>query len=270
LRYSVQMLILGLATIAATAALATQASPQQKPSFEVASIKENTTNGPSDFVPRRSGDLIIMHNTRLWAIFNYAYRITQNYQREGDDRFPESSKWYDIQARAPSGATDDQARLMFQSLLEDRFKVKVHREIKEIPEFEMVTDKGKSKLTPSSSEELMKVTIEGKSIAQRSGTCGASLWLEGAHLVCHTVTMNTIAASVTGVMHAPIVDLTGLTGTYDLNIVYLPDERTLDSNAPPVASFEQALQEELGLKLQKVKGPVEVLVIDHIEKPTED
>lgn len=239
----------------------------QRPEFEVASVKENTTNGVPNMTPRRSGDLIIMHNTRLFALFNYAYRLTEPYQIEGYDRFPESWKWYDIEARTPAGATDDQVRLMFQSLLADRFKVKVHRETKEMPQFEAVLDKGKSKLTPASSEELLKVTLEGKPFTQRSGACSVTFWTEGAHLICHAGNIGAILTAAGAQLHAPVVDHTGLTGTYDLNILYLPEERRLDPNAPPAASFEQALQEELGLKLQKTRGPFEVLVIDHIEKP---
>jgi uncharacterized protein (TIGR03435 family) len=69
---------------------------------------------------------------------------------------------------------------------------------------------------------------------------------------------------------APVVDRTGLTGTYDVNVRYIPDSRKLDPDVPPGPTFEQALQEELGLKLEKGKGKVEVLVIDHLEKPSEN
>ena len=242
----------------------------QRPEFEVASIKENVNNGPSDFVPRRSGDLIVMHNTRLFVLFNYAYHLTDTYQMDRYDRFAEGFKWYDIEARAPGGATDDQVRLMFQSLLEDRFKVKLHRETRELPNFELVLDKGKLKLRPSSSEEPMKVTIEEKAFTQKAGVCSNTLWREGAHLVCHAATIATIADSVHSRMRGPVVDRTGLSGTYDLNILYLPEERRLEATAPPAPSFEQALQDELGLKLQRGKGPIEVLVIDHLEKPSDN
>ena len=240
----------------------------QRPEFEVASIKENVNNGPSDFVPRRSGDLIVMHNTRLFVLFNYAYHLTDTYQMDRYDRFAEGFKWYDIEARAPGGATDDQVRLMFQSLLEDRFKVKLHRETRELPNFELVLDKGKLKLRPSSSEEPMKVTIEEKAFTQKAGVCSNTLWREGAHLVCHAATIATIADSVHSQMRGPVVDRTALTGAYNLNMLYLPEARRLDSTAEPVPSFEQALQDELGLKLQRGKGSVEVLVIDHMEKPS--
>ena len=262
-----------IAVCAATVLLSVSiitAAQNQPLAFEVASVKENTNNGPSNFVPRRSGDLIIMHNTRLFAIFNYAYRLTETYQMEGYDRFQEGWKWYDIEARAPGGATEDQIRLMFQSLLADRFKVRVHRETKEIPGFELVTDKGKSKLMRTSSEGPMKATIEGVPVSQAAGTCGGSMLHEGVRMICHAVSMNTIATQFSAQMHAPVVDDTGLTGTYDLDILFLPEERRLDPNAPLTPSFEQALQEELGLKLQKGKGPVEVLVIDSVSKPSEN
>jgi uncharacterized protein (TIGR03435 family) len=260
------LLVFGIAVVPAASQ-----TPSAKPAFEVASVKENTNNGPSSFVPVRSGDLIVMHNTRLFAIFNYAYRLTHTYQMEGYDRFEEGWKWYDIEVRAPSGATDDEVRLMFQSLLADRFKVRVHRETKEIPQFEFVTDKGKSKLAPSSSGAPMKVSVGGRTISQPSGACGVLLERDGSHLICHAATLNTIATQVIGQMHAPVVDRTGLTGTYDVNILFLPDDRRLDPNSPAgVASIEQALQEGLGLKLQKGRGPNEVLVIDHMEKPSEN
>ena len=263
-----RLIVLG---VAAASLLSIITAAQNQPlAFEVASVKENTNNGPSNFVPQRSGDLIIMHNTRLFAIFNYAYRLTETYQMEGYDRFQEGWKWYDIEARARGGATDDQVRLMFQSLLADRFKVRVHRETKEIPGFELVTDKGKSKLTRTSSEGPMKATIEGIPVSQAAGTCGGSMLHEGVRMICHAVSMNTIAPQFSAQMHAPVVDHTGLTGTYDLDILFLPEERRLDPNAPLTPSFEQALQEELGLKLQKGKGPVEILVIDSVSKPSEN
>jgi uncharacterized protein (TIGR03435 family) len=82
--------------------------------------------------------------------------------------------------------------------------------------------------------------------------------------------MEQLVSSLTGQLRVPIVDGTGLTGTYDAHLQFLPDERKLDADAPPVASLADALREELGLRLEKGKAPVEVLVIDHIEKPSEN
>lgn len=245
-------------------------APSAKPIFEVASVKRNISNGPSDVRgPRRSGDLVVMHNTQLYSVIYYAYHLNGSYQMVGFTPLPDGWNWYDIEARAGVPATDEQVRLMFQSLLEDRFKLKVHRETRDIPEYELTVAKSKPKLKPSR-EGPMTLTIQEKSFTQRAGTCGTSSWLEGLHTVCHAADMATIAGHFSGLLGAPVADQTGLTGTYDVNFLHIPDDRQLQPDAPPGPSLAQAIKEELGLKLEKGKGPVEVIVIDHLEKPSEN
>src|SRR6185436_13016637 len=121
-------------TIALSLLLLPGSAWAQRPQFEVASVRENTSNATPDLSgPRRSGDLIRMHNTRIFSMVNYAFKIAARYEVEGYDKFPESYKWYDIEAKAPPGATDDEVRLMFQVLLAERFKFKFHKETKELP-----------------------------------------------------------------------------------------------------------------------------------------
>jgi uncharacterized protein (TIGR03435 family) len=160
---------------------------------------------------------------------------------------------------------------MFQSLLEERFKLKVHRETRDVPEYQLTIaqSKAKPKLTPSK-EGPLTVTIEGRSLTQPAGKCGTSLWQEGSHIVCHAADMATIVSQLSGLLAAPVADQTGLTGTYDVNLLYIPDDRQLKPDAPPGPSLAEAIQEEWGLKLEKGKGPVEVLVIDQLEKPSEN
>jgi len=259
-----------MATLAVAGALAPHwIAFAQRLEFEVASVKQNTVNGPTDFGPRRSGDLIMWHNIQPYTVIFYAYHLNGRYQLEGYVPLPEGWNWYDFDVRTPSGTTDDQVRLMFQSLLADRFKLSVHRETKDVPEFELLSGEGKAKLTPPREGE-MKITIGGKTVTQPKGTCSGSVWREGTRLICHGAPMDRLANLLSSELRAPVVDRTGLTGTYDVNILYLPDERKLDADAGPARSLEQALQEELGLKLEKGKGPVEVLVIDHFEKPSEN
>jgi len=251
-------------------AVAAAPAPQRL-EFEVASVKRNTLNGPTDFSPRRSGDLVMMHNTQPYSVIFYAYHLTANYQMQGYVRLPEGWNWYDIDARAPAGATDDQIRLMFQTLLADRFKLKVRRDRKEMRVYELRIAKGKPKLQPSS-EGPTKLTIEGKTFIQPPATCGISSWLEGLHLVCHAATMDKIVSSLSGQLRAPVVDRTGLTGIYDLNIRFVSDDRRPDADADTGTApyLEQAVEEELGLKLETVKGALEVIVIDKLEKPSEN
>ncbi len=82
--------------------------------------------------------------------------------------------------------------------------------------------------------------------------------------------MPKIANHFSTLLGAAVADKTGLTGTYDVNFLYIPDDRQLKPDAPPGPSLVEAVQEELGLKLKRSKGPVEVLVIDHLEKPSQN
>jgi uncharacterized protein (TIGR03435 family) len=238
--------------------------------FEVASVKINKDNGPSDMRgPRRSGDSVIMHNALISSVISYAYHLTATYQVAGFKDPSDDSRWVDIEARAAPNATEDQIRMMFQSLLEDRFKLKVHHETREIPEYELTIAKGKAKLTPAR-EGDMTLTIEGRTFPARAGACGTTLWQEGNHIACHAAGMETIASQLSGLLQSPVTDHTGLTGKYDLDVLYLPEGRKLEADAPPAPLLVDAVQESLGLKLEKVKGPVDVLVIDHLEKPSQN
>jgi uncharacterized protein (TIGR03435 family) len=242
----------------------------QRLEFEVASVKPDTVNGPSDLRgPRRSGDSVVMHNTQLYSMIFYAYGLSGTYEMVGFTPLPDGWNWYDVEARAAASATDDQIRLMFQSLLADRFKLKVHREKRDLPQFELKIANGKPKLKPST-DGPMTLTIEGKPLTARPGTCGTSLWQEGSRTICHAADLATIASQFSRLVGAPVADKTGLTGTYDVNYVFIPDDRLLQADAPPGPSLMEAIQQELGLKLEKGKGTVEVLVIDHLEKPSEN
>jgi len=257
----------GLLILAASFAFGQAAG---KLEFDVASVKRNTANGPSDMRgPRRSGDVVAMHNTQLYSVVFYAYHLSGNYQMVGFTPLPDGWNWYDIEARAAASATDDQLRLMFQSLLEDRFKLTAHRETRDIPGYQLTVAKGNPKLAPSK-EGPMTLTIEGRSLTQPAGACGTSLWNDGAHMVCHAAGIEKIASQFSALLAAPVANQTGLTGTYDVNLLYVPDDRALRPDAPPGPSLLDAIQGDLGLKLEKGKATVEVLVIEHMEKPSEN
>src|SRR5258706_10329112 len=176
----------------------------QRLTFEVASVKANTSDGPMDVVPRRSGDLVMMHNTQPFSVIFYAYRLRGNYQIVGYVRLPDGANWFDIDARAGRDATDDQVREMFQSLLEDRFKLEVHRENRDIPAYELTIGKGKSKLAPAR-EGPLTLIIEERNYTQPTGKCSTTSWRQGAHLVCHSASMESIVDALGGVLKAPVV-----------------------------------------------------------------
>jgi uncharacterized protein (TIGR03435 family) len=237
---------------------------QAKPVFSVASVKRNTTNGESDFTPRRSGNRVIMHNAQLNFAFVYAYHLTATYQYAGNLRLPDGWNWYDFEATVEGSPSDDELRLMFQSLLEERFKLKVHRETREMPTYELVVAKNGPKL--KTAEPGSRIAIDNRPLS--AGRGGVISGEDGRHLAAKGGSVDLIVNSLRGELHAPVTDRTGLTGTYDFDVKYVPE------NSPPEAepgpSIATAIQEELGLRLEKSKGPVEVVVIDHVEKPDEN
>ena len=87
-------------------------------------------------------------------------------------------------------------------------------------------------------------------------------------MICHAAGMETITSQLSGLLQSPVTNHTALSGKYDLDLLYLPDNRKLEADAPPVPLLVDAVQESLGLKLEKVNGSVDVLVIDHLEKPS--
>ncbi len=241
----------------------------QRPVFEVASVK-HSASAPRFEPVHRSGTLVSAHGTQVGSFIFYAYNLKGAYEVEGIPDWPDETRWFDIDARTPPDATDEQVRLMFQSLLADRFKMKAHRETRQLPAYLLTLGKGKLKLAPSSNEDdTLTVTIETKRLPQAPGACSNTLWIAGVHLVCHAVPMQLIAANLAGDLRSPVADRTGLTGKYDLDLLYWPQDRQTQPDDVFTPRISQALA-DLGLKLEKGTGPVEVLVIDHIEQPTEN
>jgi uncharacterized protein (TIGR03435 family) len=139
---------------------------------------------------------------------------------------------------------------MMQSLLADRFTLKAHHESRERLIYDLVLAKGGSKLqeTPSG--------------------VGSAYSLSNGVLVGHGISIDQLVFSLTGSVGRYIVDKTGLTGRYDMTLNWTPDEEAGTASAGP--SIFTALEEQLGLKLVSAKGPVDTIVIDHVEKPSQN
>lgn len=163
---------------------------------------------------------------------------------------------YDISAKAPQAASQAELKGMLQSLLAERFELEFHREKRDMQVLTMTVAKGGPKFHESAGQ--------GESSLDTSNDVAI-----GRH-----ASMAELAALATGGVQAPVVDLTGLTGRYDFTIdpkPYLP----VDGKAPagPVdraSILIAAFQDQLGLKIESKKIPVDVLVIDHAEKPSEN
>jgi uncharacterized protein (TIGR03435 family) len=148
---------------------------------------------------------------------------------------------------------------MLQSLLADRFKLRFHREMREIPVYELVAAKNGPKLKESAptAESMGRMTVNGRNYQ-------ASI---------PKARMDDVVQAIgNSFLDRPVLDKTGLTGTYDLKLTYTPDipsNRKGDPDPNDISIFT-AVQEQLGLKLEPTKALVEILVVDHVEKPIEN
>lgn len=198
---------------------------------------------------------------------------------------------YDIEARAPQAATKDQLRLMMQSLLTERFKLQVHVETREVPIFALVLSKPGT-LGPQLKQHAVSDDCSATAFPDDSGKsatpaqslsalpipCGQISRLPpsapGAHRFGgRNVTLEVLSTSMptqTGMatVTRPVIDKTGLTGGYDFWMDWTPEETSDQGNNETGGTFREALKNQLGLKLEPAKGPVQVLVIDRAEQPT--
>ncbi|HJT87554.1 MAG TPA: TIGR03435 family protein, partial [Bryobacteraceae bacterium] len=250
------------------------------PSFEVASIKPNNS-GTSMVRIRPSGSgRFTAENVPLQALITMAYRL-KDFQISGAPGWIRSER-YDISAKAEKNPGRDTMMDMLQTLLEDRFQLKSHKESKEMAVYALVVSKvgklqastGECGPPPSTPPPLPE---SGKRPAP---PCGGVFTFPGGVSGNH-MQIGAFADLLSRLTRRVVLDKTGLTGTYDFDLTYTPDPGQFllppPPGAPPLPNIDPngpslftALQEQLGLKLQPQKGPVEMMVIDHIEHPSEN
>jgi uncharacterized protein (TIGR03435 family) len=260
------------------------------PRFEVASIKVETSAVPRHIVRPLPGGGLHTENASVRMLMQNAYGL-QSFQLAGGPGWIDSDG-YDIDAKAGGNANQRQMWLMLQSLLEDRFKLKVHRETKELPVYALTTAKNGLKLprpteggcaspTPDTSTAgwaggRMPVPGEGRPPMAICGSVNVLLRPSGARMQGGHIPMPELIRMLSMVLGSTVIDKTGFTELFDVRLDFLPDETTPALPPPPGAADDPgasiliALQEQLGLKLESTKGPVAVLVIDHVERPTEN
>lgn len=252
-----------------------QSAAAPPPSFDVASIKKSTFGEPPwgpGFKPGRFIERSQTINLAIAVAYSvYPLRIY------GAPGWVNSEK-YDIEAKESEATAEELAKLppaqamekqspMLQSLLAERFGLKVSHQSKELPVFALVVAKGGPKFQ------------EAKPDYKDPDSWGLS------QFTLRNSPMSTLVTIMSNQMHQMVIDETGLKGNYDLTVQWRKDQTMsgmpreprggdsatdptpLDSSGP---SFSTALEEQLGLKLESTKAPVDVIVIDHIERPTEN
>jgi uncharacterized protein (TIGR03435 family) len=224
-------------------------------SFEVASVRLGRPPAQSTMGPLPGGERFMARNMPLVWLLSAAYSVPMS-QISG---LSPDNEGYDIEAKAEHPVNREQMMLLLRSLLEDRFKLVVRRETKQLTARVLVVAKGGAK---------MDENRDGAELAMRKIT--------GNKMSYHNITMpqfvNILAFDEE--VGDTVVDGTGLTGSYDFTLDYYRGpggpgvlegrEPAPDPNGP---SLHEALEKQLGLKLESRKGPVKLLVVEHIERP---
>jgi len=234
-------------------------------SFEVASIKPNTSGERWETVSPLSGGRLTAKNVTVEWIVRTAYRL-EPFQIAGLPAWANSERFDVLAKAADSAATIDQIRPMLQTLLADRFQMTVHRETKDLPIYTMTAAKNGPKLTKAKTADCSDPT---------RSPCGGFRIFKRSQMWGNTVTVKQFAAELTFMMQRSVVDKTGIQGLYDIRVEWTPEhfgpepgtEVKPDEANPTLFT---AMQEQLGLKLQSDKGPVETVVIERVARPTEN
>jgi uncharacterized protein (TIGR03435 family) len=256
--------------------------------FESASIKPHKSSGAVEmsrisFTPYG----FTATNVTLQTLIRDVYRVQES-QIAGPADLLNSDR-YDIEARMEKSVADELRKLdpyqslperqrMLQSLLADRFKLTLHRESKELPVYALAIAENGPKLQEAQPGDTYANGIKGPN--GRPGGPG-NIRIGRDTLTGQALSMADFVRALSDQLGRPVLDKTGLTGRYDLNLQWTPDDSqlpTFKATGTPSASQSAAsgsslfttMQDQLGLKLESQDSPVEILVIDHVEKPSEN
>ena len=224
----------------------------QAPAFEVASVKSVPPPVDGHISTRMSTDngMLNYSNVTLKDVVAQAYSIAK-FQVAGPD-------WLDndrfvIAAKIPSGAPREQVAAMLQALLKERFALTFHRESKETSVLAMVVAKGGAKLKPADSASGCHISTTAKKISH----------------MCH-LELPQFAERLSTYTDRPVVDRTQLHGVFEINVEWVPDAAAI-TDPTAGSTLLEALPEQLGLRLEAQKTPVEILIVDSASRvPTEN
>ena len=267
--------------------------------FEVASVKANKSGDNRTMIGGQPGGRFNVTNAALRQVILLAYQI-QPFQLIGAPNWINDER-FDIVAKAPAGTpmvgpagggAPGPMQFMLRNLLADRFKLKTHTETREMPMYALVVARADGKLGP----KMKQASVDCAALRGRGPggppappapgerpQCGMMMGI--GSVAAGGVSMTQLAQLLSQRVGRTVVDKTGLTGFYEFNLDFTPDQMppagapgpVAPPGAPPLPpvdpngpSIYTALQEQLGLKLDAQRGPVEVTIVDSIDHPTED
>jgi uncharacterized protein (TIGR03435 family) len=232
---------------------------QPRPEFEVASVKSSPEAGTPTIninLGAFKNGTLTFGNVSLSDLLKYAFNITSDAQLAGPEWITSKAVRFDIEAKTAPDTPREQLALMLQTLLADRVKLAVHHEQREMRYLTLTPRKDGPKMAKA---EEPPPPDSGYTMPGR--------------IVRHHMAMAQLATLISRFERQPVVDMTGLTGFYDVKLEWTPTDFSAQSPTEPAVgpSIFSAVQSELGLKLEARQGPLDVLVVDHaLQVPTEN
>jgi uncharacterized protein (TIGR03435 family) len=215
----------------------------QTPAFEVATVRPHRPD-PSGTSGMSAGNgRLTATGTTLKILIGGAYGVRQD-QISGGPGWLDSER-FDVVGKAENKATGRELWVMVQPLLAERFKLAFHRETKE------------------TTISMLVLAKKGPTMRKAAEDAGGSMSMRPGLMTAEKMTMSVFAQILSSYVQGPVIDATGLEGGYAIKFEYRPDAAATGEGP----SLTTALQDQLGLKLESRKGPVELLIIDHAERP---
>lgn len=254
--------------------------------FDVASIKLAAPGQRGTYIRTLPGGTVNIANMQVKDLIVLGWRI-EPFQITGGPAWLGSTR-YDISAKPDKASKPKETLLMLQALLQDRFQLKMHRETRELPIYALVLAKKSAKLGPG-----LTPSKEGGCAPPdptkpphppdpaKPSTLGCGGMMTGhSRLAAASIPIADLAKMLSRILGRTVINKTGLTGEFDVSLVWMPNESQAPAPQPEepkplppetlAPAIFTALEEQLGLKLESRKGPVEIFVIDHAEKPSEN
>lgn len=230
-----------------------------RPAFEVTSIKRHVNSGRHNILDlsktTTSPEMLSMSSTSAGSLIEFAYDLKSTAQIAGSKPDWLNRESYDVIAKASSPVSSGQLKVMMQALLAERFQLKCHRETKEGPVYVLVPG-NKVKLVPATDEEIPE--FNSLPVHTRRGDEIIFSYIE------KKVSMAQLADWLSSRFRRLVVDRSGMQGAFNFTLTITADQ------AMEIEEFISAVQEQLGLKVESQRGPVENVIIEHIERPSEN
>lgn len=241
------------------------------PQFEAASVRTNVSGDAATGGVQTPGSFTMVNET-LQRLIGEAYADGAQippFRIVGGPEWANSAR-FDVVARSSANASRDQQRLMLRALLADRFKLKLHRESRELPIYELVRARRDGQLGP---ELRPSTAVCGGTLPPNTPPACVMRFGRGT-LAATGMTLSQLATlGLSRAVAREVVDRTGTTGLYDWTLRWAPQiqgDTGASASVPDLSDIFTAVQEQLGLKLEPSRGPVDVLVIDSAERPDPD